>query len=133
LLSTHILPEVEMTCDRVIIIHRGQVAAAGSLAELRQQAGAQGVIVVEADDTIDSTPIRALAEVAQVQSEQAPQGTRLRVTTDHPEDVAQRLCSLAVTHGWKLRELRPQRQTLEELFIRITGREDVADVVLDRR
>jgi ABC-2 type transport system ATP-binding protein len=132
LLSTHILPEVEMTCDRVIIIHKGQVAAAGSLAELQQQAGAKGVIMVEAEHAIDPAPVRAVADVSQVESEQTPGGTRLRVTTDHPEEVAQRLCSLAVTHGWKLRELRPQRQTLEELFIRITGREEAADAVLDR-
>jgi len=132
LLSTHILPEVEMTCDRVIIIHKGQVAAAGSLAELQQQAGAQGVIVVEAEDAIDPAPIRAVAEVVQVQTERMPGGTRLRVTTDQPGEVAQRLCALSVSNGWKLRELRPHRQTLEDLFIRITGGEDdaaAADVV----
>src|SRR5881227_671618 len=45
LLSTHILPEVEMTCDSVIIIHRGRVAASSSLAELASRAGAETVIV----------------------------------------------------------------------------------------
>jgi ABC-2 type transport system ATP-binding protein len=132
LLSTHILPEVEMTCDRVIIIHAGQVAAAGSLEELQQQASAHAVIVVEAADSIDPSSIQEMAEVFQVQSERVPDGTRLRITTDNPGEVAQRLCALSVTREWKLRELRPHRQTLEELFIRITGGEDrfaAADVV----
>jgi ABC-2 type transport system ATP-binding protein len=129
LLSTHILPEVEMTCDRVIIIHKGLVAAAGSLAELQQQAGEQGVIVMEADETIDPAPIQALAGVRQVESERLAGGTRLRITTDQPGEVAQRLCALSVTHGWKVRELRPHRQTLEELFVRITSGEEPLPVV----
>jgi ABC-2 type transport system ATP-binding protein len=123
LLSTHILPEVEMTCDQVIIIHKGQVAAAGSLAELQQRAGAQNVIVVEAEKTIDLAPVQEVAEVRQVHREEVAGGTRLRITTENPVAVAQRLCALSVAQGWKLRELRPHRQTLEELFIRITGGE----------
>src|SRR5882672_6930874 len=46
LLSTHILPEVEMTCDRVIIIHRGRVAESGTLAELGGRAGEQGAYLI---------------------------------------------------------------------------------------
>src|SRR5436309_14919689 len=49
LLSTHILSEVEMTCDHVIIIHRGQVAKATGLAELRDEAGRQGCLVAVFD------------------------------------------------------------------------------------
>src|SRR5438105_626490 len=52
LLSTHILPEVEMTCDSVIIIHRGRIVASSSLAELARRAGAQTVIVVETDGPV---------------------------------------------------------------------------------
>jgi ABC-2 type transport system ATP-binding protein len=128
LLSTHILPEVEMTCDRVIIIFRGKVAASGSLDELRRQARDQGVLVVDAEGVIDPKPVRAVPGVKAVDSGQIPSGTRLRITTENPEDLAQRLCALSVTHGWKLRELRAQRQTLEELFVRITGDSEEKDV-----
>src|SRR5262249_18817591 len=53
LLSTHILPEVEMTCDRVIIIHRGHVVASSSLEELARQEGKQNRLVVKLDGDVD--------------------------------------------------------------------------------
>jgi ABC-2 type transport system ATP-binding protein len=121
LLSTHILPEVEMICDRVIIIFRGKVAASGSLAELRQQALEKGVIVVDVEGGIDPKPVHGVAGVKEVETAPIPNGTRLRITTDNPAELTQRLCALSVSHGWKLRELRPQHQTLEDLFVRITG------------
>src|SRR5438067_5144544 len=54
LLSTHILPEVEMTCDRVIIIHRGRVAASGSLRELARNAGERTTLLADFDGAVDS-------------------------------------------------------------------------------
>ena len=54
LLSTHILPEVEMTCDSVIIIHRGQVVASSSLADLTSQAGGQVIVVAESEQPMDT-------------------------------------------------------------------------------
>jgi ABC-2 type transport system ATP-binding protein len=119
LLSTHILPEVEMTCDSVIIIHRGRVVASSSLAELAQTAGAQTVIVLETDGPVAAEPVRQLTGVSRLESETIPNGTRLRITTPGPRELTPRLCDLAVKQGWKLRELRPQRQSLEDMFVRI--------------
>jgi ABC-2 type transport system ATP-binding protein len=123
LLSTHILPEVEMTCDRVIIIHRGRVAASGPLRELEQQAGQHTVITADFADAVDPEPVRALEYALQVESETAGAGARLRITTDRAEELSPRLCALAVVQGWKLLEMRPERQTLEDVFVRITERE----------
>src|SRR5581483_4419319 len=75
LLSTHILPEVEMTCDRVIIIHRGQVAVSGSLGELGEQFAEQTVITAEVDGVIDPELVKNLDGVLRVQSEKAAGGT----------------------------------------------------------
>jgi ABC-2 type transport system ATP-binding protein len=124
LLSTHILPEVEMTCDSVIIIHRGQVAASGTLDELKQQAGGTSVLLMATEDRIDVEAVRAAPSVVQVEPDAAAGGTRVWITTEDPRGLSERLCALAVTHGWKLRELRPQKQTLEDLFVRITGEEE---------
>src|SRR5438445_2416750 len=124
LLSTHILPEVEMTCDSVIIIHRGRVVASSSLAELASRAGAETVIVVEAEGTLATEPVRQLAGVGRLESETIPNGTRLRITTSGSRELTPRLCDLAVQQGWKLRELRPQRQSLEEMFVRIVEAEE---------
>jgi ABC-2 type transport system ATP-binding protein len=126
LLSTHILPEVEMICDSVIIIHRGRVVASSSLAELARKAGAETVIVVEAEGPLAPEPVRQLAGVERLESEAIANGTRLRITTQGPRELTPRLCDLAVKQGWKLRELRPQRQSLEEMFVRIVEGEEPA-------
>jgi ABC-2 type transport system ATP-binding protein len=119
LLSTHILPEVEMTCDSVIIITRGQVVAAGPLAELGRQAGEKHMLLADFDGTIDTTPLQTVSGVTRIERQKIPDGTRLRITADNGAALAPRLCSLAAEKGWKIRELRPHRQTLEELFVRI--------------
>jgi ABC-2 type transport system ATP-binding protein len=124
LLSTHILPEVEKTCDQVIIIHRGRVAASGALADLQHQAGERAVLVVETEGAIDLEPVRQVEDVAGIDSETVGGKMRLRITTLKPAPLSQRLCALATRNGWKLRELRLQRQTLEEMFVRITGQEE---------
>jgi ABC-2 type transport system ATP-binding protein len=124
LLSTHILPEVEMTCDHVIIIHRGRVAASGPLEELRRQAEGQTVILLETEGVVELEPVRAAAEAAEVTSERTSAGMRLRIATSRAGDLTERLCALSVQHGWRVRELRPQQRTLEDLFVRITGDEE---------
>jgi ABC-2 type transport system ATP-binding protein len=123
LLSTHILSEVEMACDRVIIIHQGRVAASGALHELAREAGAKTVVTAEVEGAIDPEPLQKSEVLSRVEIESISGGTRIRVTTDHPEDVSQRICAMSVVHGWKIRELQPQRQTLEDLFVRITQQE----------
>jgi ABC-2 type transport system ATP-binding protein len=124
LLSTHILPEVEMTCDRVIIIHRGRVVASEGLAEVSNSADGPRVIVADLEGAVDPAPVRAIPGVAEVEREMIDGLTRLRVTQTGTEDVAPRLCALAVECGWQLREIHPQRQTLEDRFLRIVESEE---------
>lgn len=122
LLSTHILPEVEMTCDRVIIIHRGRVAASGGLRELEQEFSDR--MVVETAERVENlAPIRDIDGVTRVECEPLGNGSRLRVT-GLVEDLGPRLCALSVVQGWKIKEVRPDRQNLEDLFVRITERGD---------
>jgi ABC-2 type transport system ATP-binding protein len=120
LLSTHILPEVEMTCSRVIIIHQGQVAAAGPLEDLAREAGAETVLTAITDGPVNAEPLRSLPGVKTVETEPTGGQTNIRVVTTDPDEAGPRLVQLAARDGWKLRELRPRRQTLEELFVRIT-------------
>jgi gliding motility-associated transport system ATP-binding protein len=123
LLSTHILPEVEMTCDSVIIIHQGRVAASGSLDELGRHAGEQGSLVVKVEGHVDGEPVRHLQGVTNVNTEPMAGATRFRITANDAEKLAPAVCALASERGWKLCELRPERQTLEEMFVQITGTE----------
>jgi ABC-2 type transport system ATP-binding protein len=121
LLSTHILPEVETTCERIIIIAQGRVAADGTLRELTDQAGQEAVLEAFFAADVDAGPVGELPGVRYVKSEQARAGSRLLVQAEPGENVAPRLCALAVERGWPLQELRPRRQTLEELFVKITS------------
>jgi ABC-2 type transport system ATP-binding protein len=130
LLSTHILPEVEMTCDGVIIIHKGRVAGHGLLNELEQRAGEKSFVTIETSEEIDIEPLRHVVDVLALEQEMIAGNPRVKITTENPWELMPRLCSLSVVHNWKVREIRPQRRTLEELFVRITQQEEeVLDVV----
>jgi ABC-2 type transport system ATP-binding protein len=120
ILSTHILPEVEMTCHRVIIIHQGRVAAQGMLNDLEGAAGGQPVLDVVVDGEVDDEPVRQSPHVVHVQSERVGARTHFRVYTAAPDAFAPDLNKIAAARGWVLREIRPRKQTLEELFVRIT-------------
>lgn len=124
LLSTHILPEVEMTCDSVILIHQGRVAVQGTLADLARQAGEQSSLVVVFDGLVEQEPLANLPGVTGVDSKAISQGTHVRLDTANVEELSPAVCGLAVNKGWKIRELRSARQTLEEVFVRITGHEE---------
>jgi ABC-2 type transport system ATP-binding protein len=124
LLSTHILSEVEMTCDSVIIINNGRVEASGSLKDLARQAGEQGSLVVVAEGSVETEPLRGLPGVDNVSVNTTGDTTRLRISTANPDALAPQVCALAVKYEWKIRELLLERQTLEDLFVRITQPKD---------
>jgi ABC-2 type transport system ATP-binding protein len=123
LVSTHILPEVEMTCDSVIIIHRGRVVASSSLADRAKTAGENECLVVQLDGVVDPDHLRGLPGLTAVAPERTDGGMRLRITSSNMTELTPRLCILAVERGWRMREMRPERQTLEDLFVEITGQE----------
>ncbi len=120
LLSTHILSEVELVCDHVIIIHQGRVAAAGALKELARQAGEEGALGVTLHGGADPGAVRELPGVDGVTSRQEDGQTHLRIATREPEALSPVLFDLAVQRGWKISEMRVERQTLEDMFVRIT-------------
>jgi ABC-2 type transport system ATP-binding protein len=120
ILSTHILPEVEMTCNRVIIIHQGRVAASGMVNDLEGQAGAEPILDVIAQGHVDDAPLRGLQHVARIESRVAESHTHLRIHTTSLDGFLPELSKTAAARGWILREVRPRKQTLEELFVRIT-------------
>jgi ABC-2 type transport system ATP-binding protein len=128
LLSTHILPEVEMTCDGVIIIHKGKVAGQGLLRDLEFQAGERSLVTLETEEEIDLDPLKKVLDVLEVETDKVAGNSRVRITTENPWDLMPRLCALAVVHNWKVREIRPHRRTLEELFVRITSQEQEAEI-----
>ena len=124
LLSTHILPEVEMTCDHAIIINRGEVAEAGPIKELARRAGTKGALVATIEGDFQKQVLSRLPGARRVQGEREGDVTRLVITVDDPEEAVPAFCRLAHEMSWKVREARPQRQTLEDLFVGIVAGED---------
>ena len=125
LISSHILSEIEMTCDRVVILHEGRLLASGALDELMAKANA---VVAEVKTTLANAREWA-AELALGQAECAEQPggyVRCRFANTTTDDVRETIFASANERGWPLRELSRQAPSLEDLFVSLTrGREGV--------
>lgn len=122
LLSTHILPEVELLCDRVMIIDRGKIVAEGSPESLRaNSAGDSTVRVVLKGSPPDAAAIlSALPDVTRVEA--APNG-RFEVICAGTADPREAIFRMVVERGWTLLELVQSRASLEDVFVRLTTHE----------
>lgn len=123
LLSTHILSEVEAVCRRVLIIHQGRLVASDTPTELRNRVGADARTVVELAGPPEDLrrAVEGLPEVRAVQSEAVGDGwVQLRIETAPGADIRTAVFELAATQPWRLRELRRETGTLEEVFVRLT-------------
>jgi len=120
ILSTHILPEVAMTCDDVVIISGGRVVAADSLAKLTQTGGARARTFLRLAAPDDQTR-RLLAETPGVARVETGDEKGVFLVTGHENvDPSADLGLLVMQRGWGLLELRHERPTLEEVFSRLT-------------
>jgi gliding motility-associated transport system ATP-binding protein len=121
-LSTHILPEVEQVCRRVLIIDDGKIVADGSPAELR--AGVSGASEVEVELVAPEGDARAaLAALPGAGTVTADSGGRFRVAVDGATDLRPAVFRLAVERGWTLLELHRAVPSLEDVFLRLTTRD----------
>ncbi len=122
LLSTHILSEVEATCDRVIILLNGEVRADARLADLAATTDAILVLAQGAPDA--SGDLRALAGVKTVEAYPTPEGREYRVRGAEGVDLRPAIYELVRKKNWPLRELRRDVRTLETVFNELTSRSD---------
>ncbi|HSP99844.1 MAG TPA: ABC transporter ATP-binding protein [Candidatus Dormibacteraeota bacterium] len=122
ILSTHILPEVEAICDRVIIIHRGRVLALDTPANLNRRVRRSTQVVVEANGP-PAEVLAALRAVPGVRAVEPQPGdaAHLVVSADRDRDLREDLAAAIVARGWGLRELRPKTLTLEEIFLALVA------------
>jgi ABC-2 type transport system ATP-binding protein len=123
LLSSHILSEVEMTCDRVLIMDKGRILASGTPGELSRLHKAGSVVVAELSGPSSDIVARAGAVTGVVRAEATglPDGwVRLSCEVASDADVRADVSALAATNGWRLRELRWERRTLEDVFVAMT-------------
>ncbi len=121
ILSTHVLPEVEDTCGRIIVIHQGKIVADGTTEELIARARGLRTIVVEAAGTGVGDALSALAGVEEVSGAEERDGRirmTLRVSSD--SDLRPEIFELAKSRDWVLWELHEEMAGLEDLFGQLT-------------
>ncbi len=127
LISTHILPEVEMTCNRVLIMHEGRIVAADTLDNLQRLLSGSSLIIAE---------IAAPEEELRACWEQFPEVEyydlsptegefhRCALTPRDGMDLRPQVFALAQERGWVLRELTRNRHSLEDIYVRVTRPDD---------
>jgi ABC-2 type transport system ATP-binding protein len=127
LLSSHILPEVEATCQRVLIIHEGRIVGQGTPAELAAEARGGGIVHLDVRGPLDAVK-ETLQGVAGVERCDAGEGdeqgvVRCKVSCVPGADAREPLAAAVAGKGWGLLELHLERVTLEEVFHALTGGE----------
>ena len=129
ILSTHILPEAQMLCDRIVIIHEGRIAAVDRpenlTARLRQSN--QLRLEVRGPASEVEAQLQALPHVLAVRRSNAamPDGAlEFFVDAQIETDIREALAATVVKHGWGLREMSSVRMSLEDIFLRLTTEEE---------
>ena len=120
ILSTHVMQEVEATCDRLLVISKGAIAADGTVAELMDARHGIARYTVEAEGRDVAETLSSLPGVADHGWE--PVNGRVRVSLEAADDHELRpeIFRLATERGWVLWELRRERASLEQLFHELT-------------
>ena len=131
ILSTHILPEVSMTCDRVVIINKGRIAAVDTPANLTTQLkGAERIqLEVGADPDSLRSAIMQIEGVSEVKIEptvDSPERLSVTVESEADGDIRSAIAKRVVGEGFDLYELRAVRLSLEDIFLQLTTEEQPA-------
>jgi ABC-2 type transport system ATP-binding protein len=123
-LSTHILPEVSQTCQRVVIINKGRVVAVDTPDNLTARLKGAETMYVHLDAPPSEDPVAALTAIPGVTRVASSDGRAIagafEVESERGRDVRRELARTIVTRGWGLLELRPMRMSLEEIFLQVT-------------
>jgi ABC-2 type transport system ATP-binding protein len=135
ILSTHILPEVEQTCEQVLIINKGKLVATDSVRNLQTRARDAESLLVEVagregqpDSLLVQQKLAGVPGVSQVQSAEHKDGALIfEVQSVKGQLVRGDLARAIVAAGWDLNELRPTAKSLEEIFLQLTGAEAPAE------
>lgn len=127
LLSTHILPEVEMTCSRVIIINRGRIVASDSVDRLKQlrRGGGETLLEVKAEPAAIRAELGSIADVDHIETSPSSDGyVRAVIHPKANQDLREPVSEKVRRLNWNLRELTRHAQTLEDIFVQLTTEDD---------
>jgi gliding motility-associated transport system ATP-binding protein len=123
ILSTHILPEVEATCDRILIINNGKIVADGTADLLRKRAQGQEVLRVQVAESEDKNEVfsalKKLQTVALVDFDNEDQNTFI-VNSNNDQSSRKEIFNMCVNNKWVLTEMTPIETKLEDIFRELT-------------
>jgi ABC-2 type transport system ATP-binding protein len=125
MLSSHILPEVEATCQRAIIIAGGRIVASGSPAELKERITGSSRLIAEIRGPAEQvkTAISQLSGVGKVEAGMVDGWNHLVIEAKSGQDVREDIYRLTSKNGWALREIRREVASLEDFFVQITAQQ----------
>ncbi|MGA2584380.1 MAG: ATP-binding cassette domain-containing protein [Tepidisphaeraceae bacterium] len=133
ILSTHILPEVEASCDRAIVIASGRIVAQGSPEELRASRRLTARVLVECrgPKAEISTVLGRVSGVSNVeilngQLAEEKNYVTAAIRAKDGYDIREEVARTVIQHGWPLREIRLEHATLEEFFVQVTASQAMA-------
>ncbi|MBN9483731.1 MAG: gliding motility-associated ABC transporter ATP-binding subunit GldA [Bacteroidetes bacterium 43-93] len=117
LLSTHIMQEVQAMCSRVMIINNGKIVADDSIDKIQQANTAQGVLIVQFEQTIDE---QLLTQLANVHSKQSMGNNKWKLFTQKPEELRKEVMQMALNHDINISSMQSEAQSLEDIFRNLT-------------
>jgi ABC-2 type transport system ATP-binding protein len=125
MISTHILPEAQMTCERVLVINQGKIVGDDSTAALTHRVKDAEILMfrVAQDDGAIASAIRSLANVHGIKPMRGDKGA-YQVETSVGCDCRPEVARAVVEGGWGLLELRPLEMSLEDVFVELTAEEE---------
>ena len=127
ILSTHILPEVQMTCDRVQIINQGQLVYSDDIQHLHQRMRSHSLIL-----GLNSAPSETeLKSIDLIDDVEKLSDTRFRLIHSIENNPSQNIAKIAADKNWELFEIRPEQKTLEQVFVELTSGEVISDEIED--
>jgi ABC-2 type transport system ATP-binding protein len=123
ILSSHVLSEVEATCDRVIIINKGKIVAVGSPAELKNQTSSLTKISLKVAGPEDQI-INAIKQLPGVKNitkvKKENNQIHLQIETEAQTELQNKLAQLIVANGWELFGINREETSLEDIFVKLT-------------
>ncbi len=128
ILSSHILPEIEQTCERVVIINEGKVVAEDTVENLTNRLrGVQRItLLIEGNEDSIKQALQPISDIQKINFAAKKDDLIREVVVESEKDIRKDLAKAVVNNGLGLLELSTERFTLEEIFLHLTTKEEVA-------
>lgn len=120
IMSSHILAEIEATCDRVLIINKGKIVANGTSAELRRKSNTDKLLKVNIIGSDDSEVYNELAILPEIENIIPAENHHFNIQCNREAQIEKAIFELCTRHNWYIGELTPIETRLEDIFRQVT-------------